>query len=132
MVGEIVAMPAPAFQEWLGRSSRGNTMSAAGKILYTRFGCGGCHGGTGAGGNESGATVRAPPLIGLYGAPVPLSSGQVVVADDLYLHDAIVAPNRQIVAGYADIMPSFAGQLNEEDILRLIAYIRSLTPEKSQ
>jgi len=34
-------------------------------------------------------------------------------------------PRSQIVAGYAPIMPSFAGQLSEEEVLALIAYIKS-------
>jgi cytochrome c oxidase subunit II len=54
----------------------------------------------------------------------------VVIADERYLHDAIVLPDQQVVAGYAPIMPSFAGQLGEEDILKLIAYIKALAPER--
>ena len=50
----------------------------------------------------------------------------MIRADDRYLHDAIVQPERQLVAGYAPVMPSFAGQLDEEDLLRLVAYIKSL------
>ena len=44
----------------------------AGKPLFMRYGCSGCHGGNGVGGNQSTSTVRAPPLAGLYGSPVPL------------------------------------------------------------
>ena len=62
---------------------------------------------------------------------MPLSDGTVVIADDRYLHDSIVRPQSQIVAGYAPIMPSFAGQIGEEDLLKLIAYIKSLAPEKT-
>jgi cytochrome c oxidase subunit 2 len=65
----------------------------------------------------------------LYGSPVPLSDGTVVVADDRYIHDSIVQPQSQIVAGYAPLMPSFAGQIGEEDLVKLIAYIKSLAPE---
>ena len=95
-----------------------------------RYGCSGCHGGNGAGGSDDAqGTVRAPSLQGLYGGPVPLSDGTVVVADDRYIHDSIVQPQVQIVAGYAPIMPSFAGQIGEEDLLKLIAYIKSLAHE---
>ena len=57
---------------------------------------------------------------------MPLSDGTVVIADDRYIHDSIVRPESQIVAGYAPIMPSFAGQISEEDLLKLVAYIKSL------
>jgi cytochrome c oxidase subunit II len=130
MVGEIVALPAPQFQGWLEQNGSTDTLAAAGQILFMRFGCSGCHGGKGEGASLTVSSVRAPPLAGLYGAAVPLSSGKVVIADERYLHDAIVLPDQQVVAGYAPIMPSFAGQLGEEDILKLIAYIKSLAPER--
>jgi cytochrome c oxidase subunit 2 len=131
MVGEIVALPAPDFQSWLSQNGTSGTMAAEGKVLFMRYGCSGCHGGQGAGGAESESTVRAPPLEGLFGSPVPLSNGSIVTADERYLHDSIVLPDSQIVAGYAPLMPSFAGQLSEEDILKLVAYIKSLAPERS-
>jgi cytochrome c oxidase subunit 2 len=131
MVGEIVALPAPQYQAWLARNGAADTLAAQGKILFMRYGCSGCHGGSGAGGGEAGSTVRAPPLTGLYGSPVPLSNGTAVIADEQYLHDSIVLPDRQVVAGYAPIMPSFSGQIDEEDILRLVDYIKSLAPERA-
>jgi len=102
------------------------TLAAAGAVLFMRFGCSGCHGGNGVGGAQADSAVRAPPLRGLYGNPVPLADGTVVRADARYLHDSIVYPDSQIVAGYEPVMPSFAGQLTEEQILELIDYIRSL------
>ena len=54
----------------------------------------------------------------------------MVIADERYMHDSIVMPDKQVVAGYAPIMPSFAGQIGEDDILKLIAYIKSLAPER--
>ena len=38
-------------------------------------------------------------------------------------------PKRDVVAGFAPIMPSYQGQATEEEILELIAYIKSTTPE---
>ena len=61
---------------------------------------------------------------------MPLSDGTVVTADDRYLHDSIVQPQSQIVVGYDAVMPSFAGQIGEEDLLKLVAYIKSLAPER--
>jgi cytochrome c oxidase subunit 2 len=67
-------------------------------------------------------------LVGLYGSPVPLSDGTVVIADDRYIRDSILNPGAQIVAGYRNLMPNFSGQLSEEDVVKLIAYIKSLAP----
>lgn len=132
MVGEIVAMPAPDYQKWLEQNGASETLAAAGKTLFMRYGCSGCHGGNGAGGSQAASTARAPPLAGLYGSPVPLSDGTVVTADDRYIRDSILTPKMQVVASYAPVMPSFAGQVGEEDLLKLIAYIKSLAPERPQ
>ena len=95
-----------------------------------RSGCGGCH--ELRADTATTSTVRAPPLAGLYGSAVPLSDGTVVIADERYLHDSIVRPDLQIAAGYAPIMPSFAGQLDEVQLLQLVAYIKTLAPERPQ
>jgi cytochrome c oxidase subunit 2 len=34
-------------------------------------------------------------------------------------------PDTQVVAGYAPIMPSYQGQIDESDMLALIAYLKS-------
>ncbi|MGH7837884.1 MAG: c-type cytochrome, partial [Candidatus Binataceae bacterium] len=76
------------------------------------------------------STVRAPALAGLYGSPVTLVDGTIVTADDRYIRDCILLPETQRVASYPPVMPSFAGQISEEDLLKIIAYIKSLTPEE--
>jgi cytochrome c oxidase subunit 2 len=130
MVGEIVAMPDPDYQNWLEQNAAAASMAAEGQILFMRYGCSGCHGGNGAGGNQSTSTVPAPALAGLYGSPVTLVNGDVVTADDQYIRDCILMPEKRRVASYPPLMPSFAGQINEDDLLKLITYIRSLAPEK--
>ncbi len=130
MVGEVVAMPDPEYQNWLEQNSGGETLASAGETLFMRYGCSGCHGGNGVGGRQSGSTVRAPALAGLYGSPVALIDGSIVTADDLYIRDCILLPEERRVASYPPLMPSFAGQISEEDLLKIIAYIKSLTPEK--
>ena len=130
MVGEIVALTEPEFQKWLERNGTSETLVTAGQTLFMRYGCSGCHGGNGAGGSRATSTVRAPPLAGLYGSPVPLSDGTVVIADDRYIRDSILMPEKQLVASYAPVMPSFAGQIGESELLKLVAYIKSLATEK--
>ena len=130
MQGEIVAMPAPVYQKWLDQNDVGTTLATAGKTLFMRYGCSGCHGGNGAGGTQSASTVRAPALAGLYGSPVELTDGRQVMADDRYIRDCILLPDTQRVAGYPPLMPSFAGVIGEEDLIGIIAYLKSLGPEQ--
>jgi cytochrome c oxidase subunit 2 len=48
------------------------------------------------------------------------------MADEAYIRDSILFPAKQIVAGYTNDMPSFNGRISEEELLELLAYIKSL------
>ena len=123
MVGEVVIMTQPDYERWLATTGSPGSLVAQGSRLFIQYGCSGCHRAGGRGGE---GTVRAPPLDGVYGSPVPLADGTTVIADDRYIHDSIVMPNAQIVASYEPVMPSFAGVIPEEDLVKLVEYIKSL------
>jgi cytochrome c oxidase subunit 2 len=118
MGGSIVVMQPAAFAKWLETQGGGESLAQEGADLFRQYGCSGCHG--------AGSTVHAPPLEGLYGRPVPLSDGSIATADERYIRDSILRPKSQVAAGYPAIMPSFAGQIGEEDLMKLIAYVKSL------
>jgi cytochrome c oxidase subunit 2 len=121
MIGRIVVMEPHDFETWLSHQQAPGTLAREGADLFRQLGCSGCHVGQG--------TVRAPALDGLFGKPVPLQDGTVVVADDRYIRDSILMPASQVAAGYAPVMPSFAGRVSEDELIRLVAYIKSLSPE---
>jgi cytochrome c oxidase subunit 2 len=123
MTGSFVAMKPADYAKWLGQFSNDPSLAAEGASLFRGRGCSGCHG--------PASIVHAPSLAGLYGNPVPLQSGEVVVADDEYLRDSILLPQSQIVAGYPAIMPTFQNVLGEEDVLKIVAYIKSLKPDEA-
>lgn len=118
MIGWITVMEPSDFQRWLDEGNVAATMATTGAQLFRQFGCSGCH--------SPNSTVRAPLLDGVYGRPVPLQSGDVVIADDRYIRDSIMMPKSQIVAGYEPVMPTFASQIKEDELLQIIAYIKSL------
>ena len=121
MTGRIVVMPQPEFELWLTRQDVDGTLAVQGASLFRQFGCGGCH--------TAGAVVRAPALDGLYGKRVPLADGTTQIADERYLRDSILQPRAQIVAGYEALMPSFAGKISEDEMIKIIAYLKSLGSE---
>jgi cytochrome c oxidase subunit 2 len=123
MVGRVVVMTPTEYARWLQLGAPEETPVLAGARLFQSLGCSGCH--------APNATVRAPLLAGIYGKPVPLATGQVVTADDSYIRDSILLPQRHIVAGYAPVMPPYQGRVSEEEILMLLAYIKSLGAEPS-
>jgi cytochrome c oxidase subunit 2 len=119
MGGWVTVMEPSDYAAWLAGSSGGETNPIlAGEKLFTEKACITCH--------VPNGTGRAPSLNGLYGAEVLLADGSKVVADDAYIRESILQPNAKIVAGYQPVMPTFQGQLSEEQILALIAYIKSL------
>jgi cytochrome c oxidase subunit 2 len=93
-------------------------MAEEGKQLFTQLGCAHCHA------PESG--VQAPNLNGLFGQTVPLSNGASVQADEDYIRQSIFFPKAKVVAGYTPIMPTYEGKLTEEQVLQLVAYIKSI------
>jgi len=121
MGGWVTVMNPRDFASWLRAQGGQGTLAAQGQQLFHRYGCSGCH--------EAGGTVRAPNLNGLFGSPVPLSDGSVVIADASYVRDSILDPKKQVAAGYAPVMPTFAGQVSEDDLAKLVAYIQSIGPQ---
>ncbi len=117
MDGLLTVMKPADYAAWLAQAGSDLSLAAGGGRLFSSYGCAGCHLGTG--------TVRAPSLVGLYGQPVPLESGGTVIASDTYIRDKILNPNHNKIAGFKQVMPSFAGLIPEEDLIRLIAYIKS-------
>lgn len=118
MIGKVVVMEPGEYQEWLASGSSSRSMAEEGRRLFSQYGCSGCH--------AVNASVRAPLLDGVYGGAVPLSDGTVVTADERYVRDSILLPASQVVAGYQPVMPTYAGHVEEGDLLKLIAYVKSI------
>jgi cytochrome c oxidase subunit 2 len=118
MRGKIVVMDPAEYDRWLASGTPSPSLAQAGEQLFRTLGCSGCHQGS--------SIVRAPPLNGLFGRATPLQSGQVILADEAYIRDSILLPARDVAAGYQPVMPSYRGQITEEQIFQLIAYIKSL------
>jgi cytochrome c oxidase subunit 2 len=123
MVGKVTVMPAAEYARWLDAGPAEPGMVQQGFALFRSSGCSGCH--------DAGSTVHAPLLRNLYGRTVHLQDGRDVTADDNYLRDSIVLPARDMVAGFAPVMPSYAGQFDEEQLQQLIAYLRAGAPAAS-
>ena len=118
MKGEVIVVPPADYAAWLTRQGVHESLAEQGEALFRERGCSGCHG--------AHSTVHAPALAGLWGSLVHLQDGSVRRADEQYIRDCILEPRTFTVAGYPPVMPSFAGQLGEDELLKLVAYIRSL------
>lgn len=124
MIGKVIAMEPSEYEAWLSGGANTESPAATGQRLFQSLGCSTCH--------RDDAQGRGPSLAGIYGAQVQLADGGAVTVDDAYIRESILYPQRQIVAGYEGIMPTYQGRVSEEQLLALIAYIRSLGEDQQQ
>ena len=118
MAGRLVVLTPDDYARWTAAQPEGDDLAHQGERLFHSLGCSGCH--------APGATVHAPDLHGLYGRPVQLADGRTISADEAYLRDCILLPDKNRVAGFPPVMPNFTGSLDEAQVVTLVAYIKSL------
>jgi cytochrome c oxidase subunit 2 len=119
MIGEVVVMEPASYQAWLSGGNAEGSLASTGQKLFQQLGCTTCH--------RFDTQGRGPNLVGAYGKPVLLDDGRTVTVDDNYIRESILTPGAKVVAGFKPIMPTFQGIVNEEQLLSLVAYIRSLS-----
>lgn len=141
MLARVIVMEPTHYQQWLSERNVGGgtsvipensgvanlevpgeappTMADSGEALFQTLGCLSCHLSDGSG--------AGPSLTGVWGQEVELEGGAHATFDIDYVRQSVLDPQAQIVEGYRPIMPSYQGQVDEEKILQLIEYIRSLS-----
>lgn len=117
MIGKVYVLEPTDYQHWLQLHAEGS-LALEGRKTFLKYRCISCH--------SADPEARAPVLEELYLKPVRLRDGRTVVADEDYIRESIYNPSAKVVAGWEDIMPTFKGQVTEEEIVKLIAYIKSL------
>lgn len=120
MGGSVIVMPEAEYQQWLAGDSGNVPLAQAGEAAFQQLGCATCHQA------DPQAQGRGPSLVGLFGQEVQLESGQTVTADEEYLRESIINPRAKIVAGYPSIMPTYQGQISDEGLQQIVAYLKSL------
>jgi cytochrome c oxidase subunit II len=118
MIGTVHVMEPAAYQAWLSGSGGGGTLASRGERLFSELACNTCHVNDGSG--------RGPSLQNKFGGREQLANGSVVNIDETYVRESILTPQIKIVAGYQPLMPTFQGLVNEESVMALIEYVKSL------
>jgi cytochrome c oxidase subunit 2 len=121
MIGKVIAMEPADFQAWLSGGRAEDSPVAAGQKLFSDLACNTCH--------LTESQGRGPMLANLFGKTVELQGGGTAVVDEAYIRESIVNPQAKIVAGFQPIMPTFQGLVSEEQLLQLISYVKSLSPQ---
>ena len=118
MIGTVHVLEPQDYEAWLTGGTANEPMEVAGERLFEQYACHTCH--------KMDGTGRGPSLSGLFGKTVALEGGGTALVDEAYIRESILNPSAKIMAGYKPIMPTFKGQISEEGIIQLIAYIKSL------
>jgi cytochrome c oxidase subunit 2 len=120
MGGYVYVMEQKDFDNWLSGNVSGQTPIEMGRDLFeNKLGCASCHAG--------GPAQRGARLEGIFNKDVKLVGGDTVKADEAYIRNSILNPSSQVVEGFQPIMPTFKGQVTEEQLVGLVAYIKSLS-----
>ncbi len=118
MIGWVHVMEPAHYQAWLEGKEPGagaESMVQKGEKLFKQFNCVSCHG----------DATRAPALDGIFGKQVELEGGRTIKADETYLRESILTPASKVVKGYQPTMPLYSAQMNEEQIMQLLAYLKA-------
>lgn len=123
MLARIDVVDEQEFNDWvIGESGGGPkelSMADKGKNIYATRACIGCH-------SLDGKKMTGPTWKGLFGSERPTNKG-TVTADENYLRESILKSNEKIVQGYpANQMPSYQGQLTDEDVTAVIEFIKTV------
>ncbi|MEZ4295641.1 MAG: cytochrome c oxidase subunit II [Polyangiaceae bacterium] len=118
MIGRVVVMEPLDYERWLSGGGAEQKPVDRGEAAFLSHGCATCH--------RPDTAARAPILTGLFGRKVQLASGGEVVADDAYVRESILRPAAKVVKGYSAIMPPYEGRISGEDLLLLIAHVKSM------
>ncbi len=123
MIGWIVVMEPREYEAWLTTGGGNQPLAETGKKLFSDLGCATCH--------RSDSEGRGPNLVGLYNKPVQLEDGRMITADENYIRESILEPGAKLVKGFKPIMPTFQGQISDEQLNSLVAYVKSLTQQQT-
>lgn len=113
------------FMKWIdsGGGLADLSLVDRGELLFQRSGCTQCH-------SVDGSEGTGPSLKGLYGRDEDFADGTSALADENYIRESILYPNRKIVKGYTPAMPTYANSLRDAQLEAIVAYVKSLGTEK--
>ena len=124
MIGWVVVMEPRDYEAWMSGGGS-QPLAVTGQKLFSELGCVTCH--------RSDTQGRGPNLVGVFAKPVLLEDGRTVIADENYVRESILEPGAKIVKGFKPIMPTFQGQVSDEQLNALVAYVKSLAqPQTGQ
>ncbi len=122
MRSRVIVHERADYEKWLEEAEKSKSnMSpvALGESKYQAAGCKMCH-------SVDGSRGIGPTFKGIFGRQEKLSDGSTITIDEDYIHESIIDPQAKIVAGFAPVMPTFAGKLKDAEIHGIIEWMKTL------
>jgi len=120
MITLLKVLPEKEFQEWLVGRAEGSDEKPRGLVLLEEYGCFDCHA-------MDGTDDVAPPLNDIANKErriiLPDGAKRTVKADFHYLKTSLLDPGAELVDGWDDEMPSYEGDMSEEDVDIVVNYM---------
>jgi cytochrome c oxidase subunit 2 len=124
MRGRVIALDEGAWTRWLEDAEQhSGALANIGERVAAQRGCLRCH-------TVDGTPHIGPTWAGAYGTLVALADGTTVRADEAYLTESMMDPERRMHRGFPPVMPSYRGLLDAGEVAALVEYIRSLAPAR--
>ncbi len=107
---------------WIKKYSKRTTDDPVtyGEKLYKNRGCKGCH-------SVDGSRRTGPSFKETFGNVRKLKTGESLTADANYIRKSILNPKADVVESFSPAMPSFKGQLSDDDLFCLTEYLKSVS-----
>jgi len=125
MQARLKVLPRAEFERWLADDSEARKLASLkpsdrGKELYVSKQCVTCH-------SLDGTPRVGPSWLKIFGREGKFADGSSYKADENYLKESILYPQAKTVAGYPAMgMPSYQGQLSDDDIHGLIEFMKTV------
>ncbi|MDZ7715852.1 MAG: cytochrome c oxidase subunit II [Balneolaceae bacterium] len=125
MMANVIVHEQEEFETWLAGNSGGGEKPSDlapaewGEQLAKEWACTTCH-------SPDGSELTGPTWLGKFGSQEQLADGSSVTVDENYIRESILEPNAKVVEGYAPVMNTYQGQLNDDQIDAIIEYIKTL------
>lgn len=123
MLSKVEVVTPEEYEKWYGEDLSTANPADAGLQLLTANGCIACH-------SLDGTRLVGPSFKGLYGTERAVvfedGSKKTIVADDDYIKRSIYEPNVEVVDTYPKVMISYQQSVNDEQVKKIIAYLKSI------
>lgn len=126
MIAEAFVVEPAEFERYLEiiADPTGDPPATIGEALYRQKGCNTCH-------SVDGTSGTGPTFKNVFGSQRTFHDGSTAVADEDYVRESILAPQKRVVKGFGPPSAMATFQLKDREIDWIIAYLKTISESYS-